>query len=144
MPRITGLILNSVLIFSSLAAQTHEKKPSSPPSAQEQNPPEEDTSIDVPKQYSFNPLQAKKERNIGEFYFKKGAYIAAAGRFREATKWNPSDSEAFLRLGDAEEKLKDDKAAREAYAKYLELAPKGKQAAEVKKKLAAPPAPAKK
>ena len=33
----------------------------------------------------FNPLQSKKEATVGEFYFKKGDYRAAAGRFSEAT-----------------------------------------------------------
>src|SRR5215469_35116 len=84
-------------------------------------PPEEDTTVSV-KEYAFNPLQAKKEISIGNQYFKKGSYRAAVGRFQEATKWNDGDSEAWLRLGEAQEKLKDHKAAREAYGKYLDLA----------------------
>jgi tetratricopeptide (TPR) repeat protein len=140
-PRFSALILSSVFIFSVLAAQDTRKKPPGEQPAQEQAPPEEDTSLDVPKSYSFNPLQAEKERKIGEFYFKKGSFKAAANRFREATRWNPGEAEAYLRLGDAEEKLNDDRAAREAYAKYLELAPKGKEAPAVKKKLAQPPPP---
>ena len=47
-------------------------------------PPEEDTSITVPV-YGFNPLQAQKEIRTGNYYFKKGSYRAAAGRFEEAT-----------------------------------------------------------
>ena len=43
-------------------------------------PPEEDENLKT-KEYSFNPLQAQKELNIGNFYFKKGSYKAAAGRF---------------------------------------------------------------
>lgn len=137
-PRFPALILNTVLIFSAVAAEPQKKQPAAKqPPAQEQAPPEEDTSLEKPKQYSFNPLQAEKERKVGEFYFKKGAFAAAAGRFREATKWNPTDAEAYLRLGDSEEKLNDAKAAREAYSKYLELAPSSKQAPAVKKKLAA-------
>ena len=101
---------------------------------QEQAPPEEDESLAV-KEYSFNPLQATKEIQVGNYYFKKGSYRAAAHRFREATKWNNGLAEAWLRLGEAEEKQKDRKAAREAYAKYLELEPDGKSAAEVRKKL---------
>ena len=73
-------------------------------------PPEEDTSITVPV-YGFNPLQAQKEIRTGNYYFKKGSYRAAAGRFEEATKWNSGEPEAWLRLGEAQEKLKDHKAA---------------------------------
>ena len=73
-------------------------------------------------EYSFNPLQAEKELQTGNYYFKKGSYRAAASRFREATRWNDGFIEAWLRLGEAEEKLKDRQAAKEAYAKYLALA----------------------
>ena len=97
-------------------------------------PPEEDKSIAVPV-YGFNPLQAQKEINVGNQYFKKGAYRAAAGRFEEATKWNSGELEAWLRLGEANEKLKDHKAARAAYTKYLSLAGDSKTADEIRKKL---------
>ena len=97
-------------------------------------PPEEDTSL-APKEYSFNPLQAKKDITTGNYYLKKGSYRAAAGRFAEATKWNDGDSEAWLKLGETEEKLKDHKAAKEAYAKYLELAPEAKNSEEIRKKM---------
>jgi tetratricopeptide (TPR) repeat protein len=97
-------------------------------------PPEEDKSIAV-KEYAFNPLQAQKEIRTGNYYFKKGSFRAAAGRFEEATKWNDGEPEAWLRLGEAEEKLKDHKAAYTAYSKYLELASDAKNADEIRKKL---------
>ena len=97
-------------------------------------PPEEDKSITVPV-YGFNPLQAQKEIRTGNYYFKKGSFRAAAGRFEEATKWNSGEPEAWLRLGEAQEKLKDHKAAAAAYTKYLELAGDSKIADEVCKKL---------
>jgi tetratricopeptide (TPR) repeat protein len=102
---------------------------------QEQEPPEEDESL-APKTYSFNPLEAEKDLKVGLYYYKKGNFKASASRFREATLWNPSYAEAFLRLGESEEKLKDKKAADEAYNKYLTLSPDGKDAEAVKKKLA--------
>lgn len=102
---------------------------------QEQEPPEEDESL-APKTYSFNPLEAEKDLKVGLYYFKKGNYKASTSRFREATLWNPTFAEAFLRLGESEEKLKDKKSADEAYSKYLALSPDGKEADAVKKKLA--------
>jgi len=104
------------------------------PPVQEDIPPEEDAAA-KPKEYAFNPLQAETEMRIGGYYFKKGKYRAAADRFREATRWNPTLAEAFVRLGEAEEKQHNAKAAREAYAKYLEVAPDAKDAAQIKKKL---------
>ncbi|MGP8246125.1 MAG: tetratricopeptide repeat protein [Bryobacteraceae bacterium] len=101
----------------------------------EEDPPEEDTSLSVDS-YAFNPLQSKKSVDIGNEYAKKRNFRAAAGRYKEATKWNDGNSEAWLRLGEAEEKLKDPQSARAAYAKYLELASDAKNAPEIRKKLA--------
>ncbi len=99
-----------------------------------QLPPEEDKTV-IPQQYAFNPVQSKKEVTVGDFYFKKGDYKAAAGRFIEATKWNDGNADAWLRLGSAEEKMNDVKAARDAWQKYLQLASTGKNADEIRKKL---------
>lgn len=104
-----------------------------PPVAQE--PPEEDSTLVEPKEYTFNPLQAEKELRTGKFYAKKGNHKAASLRYQEATKWNPGLPEAWLLLGESLEKRKDTKGAKEAYAKYLELAPDAKNASAIKKKL---------
>ena len=134
MVRWPGLLFFCLGSFA-LAAQEKPQQPKEP-AAQEQAPPEEDDS-DKPKEYSFNPLQAEKEVRIGNYYFHKGSYRAAAQRFREATRWNGNSSEAFLRLGEAAEKQKDWKEARQAYQKYLELAGEDdKRSAEVRKKVA--------
>lgn len=117
-----------------LADDLKKERPKPPVSDQEEIPKEEDESLSV-KEYSFNPLQAQKEVRVGNYYFKKGSYRAAALRFREATKWNAGDSEAWLRLGETAEKQKDDKTVKEAYMKYLELAADAKNAPEIRKKL---------
>ena len=122
------MLLTPALVACLLAAQQ-----ATPPQVQE--PPEEDLSTAEKQQYTFNPLQAAKELKIGAFYFKKGSFRAAARRFEEATKWDPNSSEAWLRLAETQEKLKDDKAARTSWEKYLELEPQGKQSAEARKKL---------
>jgi len=113
---------------------------------QYQEIPEEDQSL-VPKtDYTFNPIQAAKELKVGNFYWKKGSFRAAAGRFEEATKWDPGLAEAHFRLGEAKEKEAEKElvetkkllalqGARTAYEKYLELAPEGKHAKEARKHL---------
>ena len=100
------------------------------------DPPEEDESL-RPKEYSFNPLQADKELKVGAFHMKRGNFRGAAARFEEATKWNPGLADAWRRLGEAQEKLNDRPAAIAAYKKFLEAAPDGKPANDVKKRLAA-------
>lgn len=108
-----------------------------------QEPPEEDETLKT-KEYGFNPLQAAKEVKIGAYYAKKGKNVAAARRFEEATKWDPGSAEAWLLLGETREKLKDAAGAKEAFAKFLEVAPDSPKAPAVRKKIgAAAPAPAK-
>jgi outer membrane protein assembly factor BamD (BamD/ComL family) len=127
-------------LMSALPAQgppigTKEQAPKpKKPEAEEEIPPEEDAAA-KPKEYTFNPLQAETEMRTGEYYFKKGKYVAAANRFKEATLWNPTLAEAYLRLGEADEKKHDRQAAKEAYSKFLEVAPDSKHASDVKKRL---------
>ncbi|MBE7543583.1 MAG: tetratricopeptide repeat protein [Bryobacteraceae bacterium] len=106
-----------------------------PPPVRESELKEEDESLTTPSEYVFNPIQAVQEIKVGDFYWKKGSHKAAALRYAEATKWNPGMGEAWLKLGEAREKLKEIDEAREAYAKYLELEPEGKKAESVKKKV---------
>ena len=105
------------------------------PAVVEQEPPEEDVNPNEVKEYVLNPLQAEKEMKVGAFYFKKGSYRAAARRFEEATKWNPGLPEAWLRLGEAHSKLRNDKDARDAWTKFLELEPDSKASDDVRKRL---------
>ncbi|HWR53868.1 MAG TPA: tetratricopeptide repeat protein [Bryobacteraceae bacterium] len=98
------------------------------------NPPEEDESL-ATTEYAFNPLQAEKEVKVGEFYAKKGSWKAASLRFREATRWNPGLVQAWLRLGDAEEKLKNRAEARKAWATALQLEPNHERAKELRNKI---------
>jgi outer membrane protein assembly factor BamD (BamD/ComL family) len=104
------------------------------PKPAEQELPEEDESIKS-KEYSFNPLQAEQEFKVGNFYWKKGSWKAAAMRYEEATMWNPGFTEAFLKLGEAYEKLKKKDEARDAYGKFLELESDSKRAADIRKRM---------
>lgn len=116
------------------------KRPSEAAAAtQDGNPPEEDEQL-KPKDYSFNPIQAAREVQTGDYYMKKGKYKAAAARYEEATKWNDQLAEAYRKLGEAEEKQDEPKLAREAYQHFLERDPESKQAGEVKKRLQKLPA----
>ena len=112
-----------------------------------EEPPEEDESLARQTEYSFNPLQAQKELRVGDFYWKKRSYQAAAGRYEEATRWNPGSAEAFWKLALAEEKLAGEEpeevkralhveAAAAALERYLELDAGGRRAREAARKLA--------
>ncbi len=98
---------------------------------------DEDEDQLVEKQYVFNPILAKKEFKVGNFYAKKGSHRAAAGRYLEATRWDPHYSEAYWKLGRSREKLKQAGRALEAYREYLHLEPSGKHVKNVRKRIAA-------
>lgn len=85
-------------------------------------PPEEDESYAAPREYSFNPVQARKELKVARFYMRKSSYRAAALRAQEAVKWDDSLLEAYILLGEAREKFSDVDGARKAYQQYLEAA----------------------
>jgi len=104
------------------------------PSNDEENPPEEDESV-APEKYVLNPLESERNIRVGNYYWHKGKFRAAAGRYSRATKYNPNSPEAFFKLGEAEEKLKNSEAARQAFQKVMALAPDSKLASEAKKKL---------
>jgi len=115
--------------------ETERPKPA--PGTQEAVPPEEDKEV-ARTEYSFNPLQSQKDVSVGNLYFKNHKWRAAELRYSSATKWNDGNADAWLHLGEVEERLRDTDKAREAYQKYVELASDGKDAkkvAEVRKKL---------
>jgi tetratricopeptide (TPR) repeat protein len=135
----TGIVVrvffaSCLFAFFISAQQPPPAKKTPPPVKQEEEPPEEDESI-TPKEYTLNPLEAARNITAGNYYFKKHNYRAASRRYLEATKWDPTSVEAFLKLGETYEKLKDRDGIRDAYEKYLALAPDAKNAPEIRKKL---------
>ena len=124
------LILLAALLAGVYASAQPPKRP--PPAVVE---PEEEDEASKPVVYTLNPLQAEDELRIGNFYAKKGSHKAAAKRFEEATRWNPSSSEAYLRLAETREKMSDWKSAKIAFQKYLDLEPAGGKSDAIRKKI---------
>lgn len=111
-------LLFFVLCFNGSVMWSQEPEP--------QEPTEEDT---------FDPFQANKDVKVGDFYFKKGNYDAAIARYRSAARHKPNFAIPYLKMGKAFEKKRDAKSAREAYKKYLEILPKGKDAAFARERI---------
>ena len=112
--------------------ETQRPKPAA--GAPEEVPPEEDKEL-ANQDYSFNPLQSQKDISVGNQYFKNHKFRAAELRYTSATRWNDANADAWLHLGEVEERLKDTEKAKAAYEKYVELASDEKKVAEIKKKL---------
>jgi tetratricopeptide (TPR) repeat protein len=62
-------------------------------------------------------------------------YDDAVKWFKQTLALDPKRAVAWLNLGDAYVNLKKNAEAREAYEKYLALAPNGKSAPDVREKL---------
>ena len=133
---ILGLLLAGTSVLAAQEQKTPQLEQRTPPktSGKQAVPAEEDTSF-LTEAHSFNPLESKNSVEVGDQYLKKGKVMAARNRYLDATMWNDGNGEAWKKLGQADVKLKDLKAAKEAYSKYLEVAPDAKDAAAVRKKL---------
>ncbi len=120
------------------AQQSGQQPTQSTPPAQEvpdeNSLPEEDESV-APEKFVLNPLESERSVRIGNYYWHKGNMRAALRRYEWATKYNPSSAEAFYKVGEAEDKLKDKDKARLAYKRVVDIAPDSKLGREAKKKL---------
>jgi hypothetical protein len=144
---VTRALLTFAIACTCFAQQStkppdkQEAKQDTKPGKVVEEPPEEDEAL-LPKTCVLNPLEASRDITVGNEYFKKGNYHAAANRYRDATCWDPGSAEAYLKLGEVSEKVHNTEAVREAYTKYLTLAtPDAKNLPDIKKKLAKLPPP---
>ncbi len=75
--------------------------------------------------HPWNPLKAKKDLDVGDFYFRRKNYRAALDRYKEALYYKDGDAIANFRLAECQEKLGDKAEARKYYAQYLKILPEG-------------------
>ena len=145
----------SIWLLAALLLQAPPKpwdpSPSEPPASQTQSQSKKPEKVivdpdaprslkdeddpDAAKEYTLDPVKAKKEVAVGDFYMRKNSFTAAAKRFEEAAKWQPKLAVAYLKLGQALERKDDPYRAAQAYKKFIELAPGDKQAKELHKKI---------
>jgi peptidoglycan/xylan/chitin deacetylase (PgdA/CDA1 family)/uncharacterized caspase-like protein len=81
------------------------------------------------------PDFALAANNLGFVYFKQDRFPEAARWFENAIRMDPSRAIAYCNLGDALLKTGEKDKARKAFDTYLELAPKGPNAAHVREAL---------
>jgi tetratricopeptide (TPR) repeat protein len=128
----------ALLFVASVSGHTQSAPPkppaAQPPATQAGDPPEEDAAF-APKTYVLNPMESDRNIRVGDFYWHKNDFRAALGRYRDATRYNPSSPEAFFKVGEAEQKLKHKDEAKVAFQKVIQLAPDSKLAGEAKKKI---------
>lgn len=83
--------------------------------------------------HPWNPHKAAKDIEVGDFYFKRKNYRAAADRYREALMYKDNDAVATFRLAVCLEKMDQPDEARKEYESYLKILPHGPQAEEAQK-----------
>ena len=114
------------------------QKPKKPGAVDPTEPPmiEIEQKPTPPKVYTYNPVQAKREMDVGAYHMRRSNWAAAESRYEEATKWNPRMADAWLKLAEAREKRGESEKAIEAYQKYLQLEPHAKKKSDVEKSIA--------
>jgi peptidoglycan/xylan/chitin deacetylase (PgdA/CDA1 family)/uncharacterized caspase-like protein len=83
----------------------------------------------------LQPTSALFANNAGFAFFRQGQYDQAAKWFLQAIAIDPKRSVAWLNLGDAYMNLQKKTEAKDAYQKFLALAPNSKSAQDVREKL---------
>lgn len=132
-----GMRILLTLLLIATAAPTQELKTRPKPNPQQPAVMvDEDEDLLPQTSYAFNPIQAKKELKIGAFYQKKGNERAAAARYLEATRWNPSFADAFWRLAEMRDELSQPAEALDAYKRYVQLEPEDGKADKARERIA--------
>ena len=83
--------------------------------------------------HTWNPHEAAKSIEVGDFYFKRKNYRAAEGRYRDALGYKENDAVATIRLAICLEKLGVFDDARAEYESYLKILPHGPEADQAQK-----------
>jgi tetratricopeptide (TPR) repeat protein len=95
----------------------------------------ESDSSDVTEFHPWNPHQAAKDEEVGDFYFRRKNYRAALARYQDALVWKNTDAIANFRIAQCFEKLQDPEEAANHYEQYLKILPHGPLSGEAQKAL---------
>lgn len=106
----------------------NRKKPVLIRDDQTQSTPEEEVILP-------DPAQAKENTKIGDFYFKRKNFKAAADRYQEAIKYGPKWMEPYLKLSDALERMDKFQEAIDACQQFLEISDDAHEIAKVNERL---------
>lgn len=82
-----------------------------------------------------DPAEARRNLGVGDFYFKKGNFKAAADRYRDAVKYEPTRSEHYSKLIRALEKLEAYEEAVEVCRDFIAKNPESKDVSEFEKRV---------
>ncbi len=81
-----------------------------------------------------DPNQARENLEVGNFYFRRGNFKAAADRYREAVKYGPKNAEAYEKLIRSLEKMDDFEGALKACDDFIQVNPDSGKVQDFEKK----------
>jgi tetratricopeptide (TPR) repeat protein len=93
-------------------------------------------SSGVQEFHPWNPMKARKDMDVGDFYFKRKNYRAALERYKEALYYKNGDALASYHVAVCQEKLGDKAEARKYFEQYLKILPEGPLAKDAHSSLA--------
>ncbi|HET6215529.1 MAG TPA: tetratricopeptide repeat protein, partial [Acidobacteriaceae bacterium] len=82
-----------------------------------------------------DPVRAKKDAGVGDYYLKSHDYEGALLRYKDATMADPTNVEAIFGLAESQRMLKKNADAARNYQLYLEIVPNGPKAKQALKAL---------
>jgi tetratricopeptide (TPR) repeat protein len=94
-----------------------------------------DDVVSVPGKVEEDPARAKKDAEVGGFYFKSGNYPGALARFQDATTYDPTNVDAIFGLAESQRMLKKKEDAARNYQLYLDIVPNGPKSKQALKAL---------
>lgn len=103
--RCSSLAFVFLLLFASVYAQDEPHRGRKPVLIRDDpndKKPEEQEMVVQP-----DPKLAAQSVTVGDFYFRRDNYKAAAERYRDAVKYNPKSAEAYEKLVKSLEKQKE-------------------------------------
>jgi tetratricopeptide (TPR) repeat protein len=99
--------------------------PASKAAVEDLEAPDNPDTSGVEEFHPWNPLKARKDIEVGDFYFKRKNYKAALERYKDALYYKDNDAIASFRLAVCQEKLGQKAEAKKYYAQYLKVLPEG-------------------
>jgi hypothetical protein len=82
-----------------------------------------------------DPVRAKKDAGVGDYYLKSHDYQGALNRYQDATMADPTNVEAIFGLAESQRMLNKNADAARNYQLYLEIVPNGPKAKQALKAL---------
>jgi len=138
-----GLVLIGFVLLTAPTPNFAQDPPPPPPDkpappADKPMPPKtnaDNATQNAPDQPKWDPLQAERDMQVGEYYMHKGDLDAAIDRFEDAAAAKPGFALPYKYLGEAQEKKGMKKKAIQSYKRYLDLYPKAEDKDKIQKRI---------